>query len=134
MPRAVHSAILALANLASMLIGFAAYRLTGATNQLAVQVPVAACATVALFAVWMSLAGRFAPRALGVGGAADGWWIYGLATAWAPVFFVPVHFVTQGYLTSFGNVAALWAFQLPVNVAAVPIGMEAVRRYARTGL
>lgn len=128
MRRVVHSAALGFANLAAILAGFAAYRLLGAADQIAVQVPVAAVSTVAIFAAWLGVSTRVAPGALGVAGAKDGVWIYGLAPAWAAAAFVPVHFVTQGYLTSFGNVAALWTFQLAVNAAAVPIGFGAARR------
>ena len=128
MNRVFHSFVLALANLAAIIAGFAAYRLLGAADQIAVQVPVAAVSTVAVFAAWLSLSTRVAPGILGVGGARDGFWIYGLAPVWAAAVFVPVHFVTQGYLTSFGNVASLWVFQLAVNAAAVPIGFSAARR------
>jgi hypothetical protein len=130
MRRVIHAAALGFANLAALLAGFAAYRLLGAADQIAVQAPVAAVSTVAIFAAWLGVSTRVAPGALGVAGARDGVWIYGLAPAWAAAAFVPVHFITQGYLTSFGNVAALWAFQLAVNAAAVPIGFGAARRKA----
>jgi len=39
------------------------------------------------------------------------------AFALFPAVFVPAHFITQGYLTSFGNIVAVWCFQAPVNAA-----------------
>lgn len=36
-----------------------------------------------------------------------------------PIIFVPVHYFTQGYLTSFGNIAGIWLFQLPTNVISI---------------
>ena len=38
---------------------------------------------------------------------------------WHVVIFVPVHYVTQGYLTSFGNISAAWPLQLAANSLAV---------------
>jgi hypothetical protein len=46
-------------------------------------------------------------------------WAYSSSLLWNPVIFVPFHFLTQGYLTSVGNLVALLLFQLPVNLLAI---------------
>ena len=128
MPRALHSAVLALINIAAVLAGFAAYHLLKPADQITIQVPVAAALSVAAFSGWLAVSCRVAPGKLRVSGSRDALWIYALALVWAPVIFVPLHFFTQGYVTAFSNVLALWAFQLIVNAIAVPLGMMAARR------
>ncbi len=128
MPRALHSAVLAFINIAAILAGFAAYHLLKPADQITIQVPVAAALSVAAFSGWMAVSCRVAPGRLQASGSKDALWIYALALVWAAVVFVPVHFVTQGYVTAFSNVVALWAFQLIVNAVAVPLGMAAARR------
>ncbi len=46
-------------------------------------------------------------------------YIYFSALIWTPVIFVLLHYLTQGYLTSFGNILAIWLFQLPVNLISI---------------
>jgi len=38
---------------------------------------------------------------------------------WAPLVFVPLHYFTQGYLTSIGNLLTLAVYQFPVNAIAL---------------
>lgn len=35
------------------------------------------------------------------------------------LIFVPLHYVSQGYLTSIGNILGIWFFQVPVNLLAI---------------
>jgi len=42
-----------------------------------------------------------------------------LSILWAPLVFVPLHYFTQGYVTSVGNLVALVLYQLPVNLLAL---------------
>ena len=35
------------------------------------------------------------------------------------LLFVPLHYVTQGYLTGVENILVSWAFMAPVNAAAL---------------
>ena len=127
---ALHSAVLGFANLVAILAGFAIHRFVKSANQIMVQAPVAAALSVAFFAAWLVVSSGIAPRAFRLRGAGDGFRVWGLAPAWAALAFVPMHFFSQGYLTSFGNIAALWAFQLPVNAVAVGAGMAAARSRA----
>jgi len=41
------------------------------------------------------------------------------AFLFVPIVFIPLHYFTQGYLTSFGNIAAIWESQLPTNIISV---------------
>jgi len=45
--------------------------------------------------------------------------VFLLAFVCAAVVFVPMHYVSEGYVTAAGNVAALWAFQLVANSIAL---------------
>ena len=129
LPRtALHSAILALLNLASIWVGFVAFQLLGAENQLAVQSPIAFTLTVGLFLGWMRLVSSRGWSRLRVRGWGDAGWIFGLALVWAAVVFVPLHLLTQGYLTAFGNVLAVWAFQVAANTVAVGCAVTLGRR------
>lgn len=112
----LHGFFLAGIHLFSILAGFGVHTLLGLGNQIATQLPVAVLVSVAGFLFWLWFLGK----------ANLGWLSLrsreGLVSAllvsfiWAPVLFIPLHYLTQGYLTSFGNVLAIWAFQLPVNI------------------
>ena len=41
------------------------------------------------------------------------------AFLFVPIVFIPLHYFPQRYLTSFGNIAAIWEFQLPTNIISV---------------
>lgn len=113
----LHSLILAMANIGCIVIAYAIYYLLKPANQIAVQAPLAAALSIATIAVWSLLIQRLA--GLGLRGTSEFAWTYLAAFVWIPFVFVPLHYLTQGYLTSFGNILAIWAFQLPVNLLAV---------------
>jgi hypothetical protein len=124
---ALHSLVLAVANLGSILVGFAAYGVAGSVNQIAVQVPVAVVLTVVGFSLWLVMCHRAGQLTIDVEAAADATWIYLLAVPWAIALFTPLHFVTQGYLTSLGNIFAVVVFQGVVNIITVPVAVALVR-------
>jgi len=110
----------ALANLASVVAGFWAWRLSGRPDQLAVQVPVTMAVGVAAVVALTALAVR------------RGWlpgdvtWLAVLLAALpaGAAILVAAHFVVTGYLTGFGNVAALAVLQLAENLVALPLGVR----------
>lgn len=106
-------------NVAAILVGFALYKISGVAYQLAVQVPAAAFLSVGGFASWYVLARRVGGERLLLRDPSSYVWTYVLALAWLPALFVPLHYVTQGYLTSFANIFYTWLFQAPTNVAAL---------------
>ena len=119
----VHSLVLAVSNICAILAGFVVYVLARPADQLHVQIPVAVAMTLALFAVWSLVTQRGAWTGLRFERLSEGLWVYLGAFPCAGVLFAAVHYGTQGYLTSWRNVAMLAAFQAVVNVVAVLTGL-----------
>lgn len=86
-------------------------------NQVAVQVPVAAMVSIIGFVSWRFFTRRLSLFAWLSGGELA--WVYLAALLWTPLIFVPLHYVSQGYLTSIGNILGIWLFQVPVNILAI---------------
>jgi hypothetical protein len=118
-----HSVILALLNLFAIVVGFATFKSVGGSNQIGIQAPIAFVISVVVFAIWAALVNARVPTRLRLRGWRDGGWVLVLASVVAAVVFVPVHYVTAGYLTAFSNILALWAFQIPTNAVAIAIGV-----------
>jgi hypothetical protein len=121
----LHGLALAVIDIGSILAGFAVYRVLHADDQLLVQVPVALASAVVAFAAWLAGVRRALPEALQLGWpwAALGAW--GAALALGPALLVPLHYATQGYLSSMGNIVGLWLFQVPANAAALVVARRA---------
>ena len=115
----LHSLVLAALNIGCIVAGFSVYHLLRPANQLAVQVPVAVISCVAGFVLWTVVLWHLAGDNLSLRGKAEFAWTFVLALLWSLVLFVPLHFVTQGYLTSAGNVLGIWLFQAPTNAVAI---------------
>jgi len=115
----LHSFIMVIANLVAIYCGFIVYYLLKPANQIAVQLPVAVILSIVGFALWnlflrIKLLKRFAIRE-----KKELIFIYFAGFVWVPVIFVPLHYITQGYLTSYGNIVAIWLFQLPLNFISI---------------
>jgi len=120
-PAILHGFALAVITLVAMAAGFAVYRLVGLRNQIAVQVLTAGIVCVVAFAVWGFVIHRLSHGRLSLADLKELGVAYAAALLWTPVLFIPVHFVTQGYLTSFGNLLATWLFQVPFNLLALMV-------------
>jgi hypothetical protein len=132
---AVHSLALAGANLASILAAYGLYYYAFRPgNQILIQAPLAAALSIAAFVGWVWLMGRQRRigRLMAWRGPGETALTWLLAFAWVAALFVPLHFATQGYVTAASNVLAIWAFQVPVNAAAVAMAWR-VTNYARNG-
>lgn len=116
---AIHGLVLSLVNIASILVGFWIYTLTRPAGQVAVQAPVAAALSILGFVAWSWAASQRLPERGRIRGKAELAWTYVASLVAMPVIFIPLHYLTQGYLTSFANIAVTWAFQAPVNLLAV---------------
>lgn len=122
---ALHSLALAAANLASILAVYAVYYVAlRPAPQLVIQAPLAAGLSIAAFVGWYWLVeqtcwGRAQTAWRDAGEVALS---YLLAFAWSLMLLASLHFATRGYLTSAGNVLAIWAFQVPTNFVAVWLG------------
>ncbi|HIJ64603.1 MAG TPA: hypothetical protein HPP77_01525 [Candidatus Hydrogenedentes bacterium] len=127
----LHGVVLLLANFTGIFAGFMAYNLMKPANQISVQVPVAAALSVLLFVTWSIFVQAFPSKKLVLQGPSEFAWVFLAALVWNPVIFVPVHYVTQGYLTAPGNIVASMAFQLPVNAITLALTCAITRKWVR---
>jgi len=115
----IHGFALAVVTIGSVVVGFAVYKMVGLEEQVAIQVLVAGLVCVATFAVWGWLAHRITGGELSLADLKELGVAYAAAFVWMPILFVPLHFTTQGYMTSVGNILSTWLFQLPFNLLAL---------------
>jgi hypothetical protein len=112
----LHSFILALANIACVIVGFGVYQLFRPINQIAIQAPSAAILCIIVFLLWSWSVLRLAGQNLSLQGRGEFAGTFLLALLWSPTIFIPLHYVGRGYLTSFANIWATWLFQVPTNI------------------
>jgi hypothetical protein len=83
---------------------------------MAIQVPIAAIFSIIVFTTWIVIIkykniSKIFP---------EGWLqfllIFLFSLAWILIIFVPLNYITQGYLASFGNIYLNWIFQIPTNI------------------
>jgi hypothetical protein len=115
----IHGFVLAVATIGAIGVGFAVYKMIGLKNQIAVQVLIAGLVCVGAFAGWGWLAHRVTGGGLSLANLKELGIAYAAAFIWMPILFVPLHFTTQGYLTSLGNIFTVWLFQLPFNLLSL---------------
>jgi hypothetical protein len=116
---ALHGLLLTLINIFAILGGFAVYKLSQAGDQLIIQLPAALFLTLIVFPLGEKMAGILPFHSLQLTGKRPYLKVYFLALIWTPLVFIPLHYLTQGYLTSFGNILAIWQFQLIVNLVVI---------------
>jgi hypothetical protein len=122
--------VVAALNIGSVVLGYLCYLLAGVSAQLAVQVPVALLSGIGLVLVW---AVRF-PRLGGLRRGVHHLAVLLLALPVGAAAFAVAHYVFSGYLTSFGNILALWAVQLAENVPALLMAHAVTRRGERNAV
>jgi len=127
----LHGLLLFLANSAATYAGFIVFRLMKPANQIAIQVPIAAVLSVLLFVMWSLLVRVLPFRRLILRTPFEFAWVFLAALLWNPLVFVPLHYLTQGYFTSPGNIMASMIFQFPVNLAALALAWAITRPRAR---
>lgn len=127
----LQAVVLALFNLIGVWSGFMVYAIVRGSDQIAVQLPIAFVVSIVTFLVWIAVSTERFPRRFRVHSAGEWRWIFALAMFWSAAIFVPVHYLTQGYLTSFSDVRALWQFQAAANLVAVGIAATLVARRDR---
>ncbi len=121
--RATHSLVLVAADLAGIGAGAAiAFRLLGKPNQVWLQLPLAVVISVASFCAWILCLRVFRWTRLRPSEPNDFISTLAVSLVWAPLIFVPLHYFTQGYLSSIGNLIALAIYQIPVNALALTGG------------
>lgn len=130
----LQSLILTLTNMGAILIAFGIYKLILqiiSVNQRAVQTPMAILVNIVLFAFWTWLVIRFCSRH-SLHKTGDYYLVYFTAGLWNPIIFIPLHYFTQGYITSFGNIIVLWMYQVIVNLPVLALSWWLSNRL-RTG-
>lgn len=125
----LHSFVLVAADIMGIGGGaVAAFRILGVPNQVWLQLPIAVVLTIGSFWGWAFFLRRWKQKHLQPTGARELGACFAASLLWGPFVFVPLHYVTQGYLTSIGNLVGLAIFQLPVNVLSV-YGAAAFMRF-----
>jgi len=114
MKEIINGFILTVINLVSILLGFAVYYVSGSKNQIAIQVVSACLLSILLFTFWYYLSFRLFRKAV-MDKKRSLVLAYFLSLVWTPVIFIPLHYLTQGYLTSWDNINGIWMFQVPTN-------------------
>ena len=116
----LHSLVLVIADIAGIAGGaIAAFRILGVANQIVLQLPIAILISVGSFWGWMFLLRVFGLGNLQLVSSKELGNCLLFSVLWAPLVFVPLHYFTQGYLTSLGNLIAVALYQLPVNALAL---------------
>lgn len=100
----------------------AAFWILRVPNQVWLQLPIAVFLSVGCFLGWLIAVRTLGMKALWPAGAGESWSWLAASLLWAPLVFVPLHYFTQGYVTSLGNVVMLAFYQLPVNALALAAG------------
>ena len=123
----LHSFVLTITDLGTIILAFGFYSLLRSimsVNQRVVQGSIAAIFCIIIFALWSLVVTRLPTKTLSLQGNRELVWTYFAALLWVPVIFIPLHYITQGYFTSFGNIIAIWLFQIPVNLFTMLISRK----------
>lgn len=115
----LHSLVLTWISILAIMVGYGMVKVIHAHDQVRFQAPVAAIISVGGFALWSWLVRRLKRPAYILEFGMDYLVAFLVAFLWVPVIFIPLHYVSQGYLTSFSNITAIWMFQGPVHALAL---------------
>jgi len=122
---ALHGFVLTVANLIGIIVGFVAAANSTSDNRVTLQLVVAILYSILLFLAWSlslrNLPSRFS-RGASLQGPREHVAAYASSLIWNPILFIPLHYFTQGYLTSAGNIAALLFFRKRPGEYLVDIG------------
>lgn len=127
MKNIVHGFVLSLANLGSVIFGFAIYYLIKGPNQIIIQLPVAIVLSCIIFSTYLYIYSKIKKGKGKYISTSDCLRIYIYSLLCAPVIFIPTHFCTQGYMTSFENIVAIWLFQAVTNIIVIYISREVIK-------
>lgn len=110
---AFQSFILTLFNIMSIVGGYCIYKLLNTSNQIISQLIFALVFNIIIFAIWYDFNTRYL-RVLKMNLQSIQSFIAAslMGLLWSPFVFAVIHFVIQGYLTSFGNIIGIWLYQI----------------------
>jgi len=115
----LYSFSMVVANFVAIYCGFIVNYLLKSANQITIQLPIAIILSVTFFLLWILLMQLHIFKRFVIKEKQDLFSVYIFALILNPVLYIPLHYITQGYLTSFGNVFAIWMFQLLVNLISI---------------
>ena len=120
----LNATVVGVLNLASFVIGFFIFRISGSGEQRLIQGTAAFVIAVTLVVVWLVVFRKF--NRLNV--TYDYIRVFLLAFPCTAAIFVPVHYVVTGYLTGIGNIIAIGFYLFPMNALALAIAAALIRR------
>ncbi len=121
----IHSLVLVIVDMIGIGGGaVAAHQITGVPNQVQWQLPIAVILSIGFFVAWILFFRVFHFKQMQLVEPKERWVCWGLSILWGPLVFVPLHYLTQGYLTDAGNLVALALYQLPVNALALFVSVD----------
>jgi hypothetical protein len=120
-----HSLVLVVVDMIGIGVGaVAAYRMTGVPNQVRWQLPIAVILSIGFFVAWIHFLRAFDFQQMRPVEPGERWACCALSILWGPLVFVPLHYLTQGYLSDTGNLVAFALYQLPVNALALSVSVD----------
>jgi cellulose synthase/poly-beta-1,6-N-acetylglucosamine synthase-like glycosyltransferase len=115
-----HALVLAGINLGSILLAFAIYTLLGQPgSQVLIQGGMAAVFSITVYVAFAWLLEKAGMATWLLKDKRAHLMVYLLAFFAFAIIFVPLHYVSQGYLTGVENILVSWAFMAPVNALAL---------------
>lgn len=121
--------LLSLINLISIILGFVFYYLFKTPNQIEIQLPIAVLLSCLFFTMSVFLLIK-SKKEISMS-AFSVIRIYLFSMLWTPVVFVPLHYVTQGYLTSMENILYTWFFQAATNILVLAMSKLIIEMFSK---
>lgn len=111
----INSFVLTFFNIFSIIFSFGIYKMVFQSyDQKVVQLFISLTLTTLGILFWGVFSAKFLKKQF-IGRKYHLAWVYLLSFVWAPIIFVPIHYITQGYLTTGDNLLSIWLFQIPTN-------------------
>ena len=123
----IHGFALSASNIISIIVAFGVYKILKTPHQLLIQVPVAVILSIGIFLLWLVVARLPFFKFISIKSLRELSWIFLASLAWSPIILIPLHHISQGYLTGSGNTIALFQFQLPVIVLVILVAKRIIR-------
>lgn len=121
----IHSLVLVIVDIIGIGGGaVAAFGMMGVPNQVQWQLPIAVTLSIGFFVGWILLFRAFDLKQVQLIEPRERWACWRLSILWGPLLFVPLHYLTQAYLTDAENLVALVLYQVPVNALALFLPTE----------
>jgi hypothetical protein len=117
----LNSFVLAVINIIGIVFGFGVYHFLIRYNQLLLQIPIASVFSIIIFTTWIVILKYKNVTRLLPGIKLEFLLIFLFSIVWLPLLFILLHYISGGYMTSFGNIYINWLFQIPTNIFIILI-------------